>query len=116
MARIADMLLRPAGHLGLSRIRVNRRLGENEVASANFHVNHTWDGRFTVVLPAAQGWNLVVLHTLWRDEAARRSGWFGFNVRISRRAVAPRPYLLFDLDPGQAVEVAHRYEFVWRRS
>jgi len=116
MARIADMLLRPAGHLGLSRIRVNRRLGENEVASANFQVNHTWDGRFTVVLPAAQGWNLVVLHTLWRDEAARRSGWFGFNVRISRRAVAPRPYLLFDLDPGQAVEVAHRYEFVWRRS
>ena len=112
MARIADLVLRQG--VGRSLIAVNRKLSEQEHASANFRVNSTWDGRFAVTLPAAPGWNLVVRHSMWRDEAARRSGWFGFNVRISRRAVAPRPYLLFDLAPGQSVDVSHRYEFEWQ--
>ena len=53
-------------------------------------------------------------HSIWRDASARRSGWYGFNVRISRRAVAPRPFLLFDLAPGQTVDISHRYEFEWK--
>ena len=65
-------------------------------------------------LPAAPGWNVLVRHTMWRDAAAKRSGWFGFNLRISRRSVAPRPFLLFDLEPEQSVSVSHRYEFDWR--
>ena len=60
-------------------------------------------------MPAAPGWNLLVRHSMWRDAAAKRSGWYGFNVRISRRAVAPRPFLLFDLKPGEKVDVSHRY-------
>ena len=100
---------------GQSRINVNRLLSDSEHSSVNFNVtNSTWDGRFTVSMPAAPGWNLLVRHSMWRDAAAKRSGWYGFNVRISRRAVAPRPFLLFDLKPGEKVDVSHRYEFDWR--
>ena len=101
----------------MEHITVNKRLLENEVASVNFDVTNTtppWDGRFHMQLPAAPGWNVLVRHTMWRDAAAKRSGWFGFNLRISRRSVAPRPFLLFDLEPEQSVSVSHRYEFDWR--
>ena len=102
---------------GMSRIAVNRLLTESEHASVNFEVtNSSWDGRYSVTMPAAPGWNLRVRHTMWRDEAVKKSGWYGFNLRISRRAVAPRPFLLFDLQPGQTVDISHRYEFDWKPS
>ena len=116
LSQIADLAL-TSGARGMSRITVNKRLLENEVASVNFDVTNTtppWDGRFHMQLPAAPGWNVLVRHTMWRDAAAKRSGWFGFNLRISRRSVAPRPFLLFDLEPEQSVSVSHRYEFDWR--
>ena len=112
LAKVAELALRVG--VGQSRITVTKRLTELEYASANFGVNASWDGRFAVTLPAAAGWNLVVRHSMWRDEAVRRSGWFGFNLRISRRAVAPRPYSLLDLAPGESASVTHRYEFEWR--
>jgi len=115
MSDIADMTMREGA--GQSKIVVRRPLGEGEHASVNFNVTNTtlsWDGRYMVSMPAAKGWNLLVRHSMWRDLAARRSGWYGFNVRISRRAVAPRPFLLFDLEPGQSVDVSHRYEFDWK--
>ena len=115
MSEIADLSLREG--LGQSRIVVKRPLGESEHASINFNVTNTtpaWDGRYMVSMPAKKGWTLNVRHSLWRDSAARRSGWYGFNVRISRRAVAPRPFLLFDLAPGQTVDISHRYEFEWK--
>lgn len=115
MSEIADMTMRTG--LGTSKIAVKRALSEGEHASVNFNVTNTtpaWDGRYMVSMPAAKGWDLVVRHSLWRDAAARRSGWYGFNVRISRRAIAPRPFLLFDLEPGEKVDVSHRYEFDWK--
>eukprot|EP00322_Chrysochromulina_rotalis_P029330 CAMPEP_0115870516 /NCGR_PEP_ID=MMETSP0287-20121206/22368_1 /TAXON_ID=412157 /ORGANISM="Chrysochromulina rotalis, Strain UIO044" /LENGTH=330 /DNA_ID=CAMNT_0003325243 /DNA_START=252 /DNA_END=1244 /DNA_ORIENTATION=- len=113
IAHLADLTLRRG--TGASRISVNRRVGEHEYASANFDVvNSSWDGGFSVTLPAASGWSLTVRHALWRDHAARRSGWFGFNVKVGRRAISPRPFLLLDLEPKQSVDISHRYEFVWR--
>ena len=114
MRDIADMTLREGN--GQSRIAVKRALGEGEFASVNFNVTNVtaYDGRYHVALPAAPGWQLLVKHTLWRDKVAKRGGWYGFNVRISRRSVAPRPFLLFDLQPGEWVDISHRYEFEWR--
>lgn len=114
LSRLAKLALHKGQ--GRSHIQVSRRLVKQEVASANFQVpvNSTWDGRFSVTLPAAPGWNLVVRHLLWRSETARRGGWLGFNVRISRRAIWPRPYLLLDVPPGGKVDLTHRFEFEWR--
>jgi len=115
MSDIADMKLREG--IGQSRIVVKRGLSDSEHASVNFNVTNTtpaWDGRYMVSMPAAKGWALLVRHSLWRDASAKRSGFYGFNVRISRRAVAPRPFLLFDLMPGQTVDISHRYEFDWK--
>ena len=110
---IADVKLHDG--VGQSRIAINKLLKESEHASVNFNVaNTTWDGRYTVSMPAAPGWNLLVKHSIWRDASAKRSGWYGFNVRISRRAVAPRPFMLFDLKPGELVDISHRYEFDWK--
>lgn len=115
LSDVADLTLREG--IGQSRIAVNRLLGESEHASANFNVtNTTWDGRFIVSMPAAPGWNLKVIHSMWRDAAVKQSGWYGFNLRISRRAVAPRPFLLLDLLPGQTVDFSHKYEFEWREA
>ena len=96
---------------GQSKITVNRSLGEGEHASVNFNVSKDWDGRYLVSMPAAKGWNLLAKHTMWRDKALKASGWYGFNVRISRRALAPRPFVIFDLAPGQSVDLSHKYEF-----
>lgn len=117
MSEVAHMTLREG--LGLSKILVKRTLSETEHASINFNVTNTtpaWDGRYMVSMPATRGWSLLVRHSLWRDAVAKRSGWYGFNIRISRRAVAPRPYLLFDLKPGESASVSHRYEFEWKPS
>lgn len=115
MSEVADMRLHEG--LGTSKIAITRALAEHEHASINFNVTNTtppWDGRYMVSLPAAKGWGLNVRHSLWRDAAVRRSGFYGFNVRVSRRAVAPRPFLLFDLEPGQTADISHRYEFEWK--
>ena len=110
---IADVKLQK-GSIGQSTIVVNRSIGEGEHASVNFNVTSEWDGRFLVTMPAAKGWNLLAKHTMWRDKAIKASGWYGFNVRISRRAVAPRPFVLLDLEPGQSVDLSHKYEFEWK--
>jgi len=115
MSEIANMKLHEG--LGTSKITLTRALAEHEHASINLNVTNTtpaWDGRYMVTLPAAKGWNLNVRHSLWRDATARQSGFYGFNIRVARRAVAPRPFLLFDLMPGQKVDVSHRYEFEWK--
>ena len=113
LEQIADLRLRE--HAGQSRIVVKRTLAEHEHASTNFDVtNTTWDGRYAVTLPAAPGWDLVVRHSIWRDATTMRGGWYGFNVRISRRAVSARPYLLLDLKPGETAKLSHQYEFEWR--
>ena len=110
LTELADVI-RPPRAGGQTRVSVKRRLLEHEAASINFNVANAtppWDGKFRVQLPAAPGWNLIVRHTLWRDSVAKRSGWFGFNVRISRRAVSPRPYLLLDLEPEESASITHR--------
>ena len=111
MERVADI---HRGN-GMTDIMVRRRLGEEEYASANFHVERSnWDGGFVVLLPAATGWHLAVRHTLRRDAVAARGGWFGFNLHISRRAISPRPYVLLDIPAGKTAEIEHRYAFEWR--
>jgi hypothetical protein len=110
---LADVKLQTG--VGVTRIAVNRALGEDEQASVNFNVtNTTWNGQYTVIMPAAPGWNLFAKHSVWRDATTKRSGWYGFNVRISRRAISPRPFLLLDLQPGQTIDLSHKYEFEWK--
>lgn len=76
---IADVALRE--DWGMSRIAVNRH------ASVNFNViNTSWDGRYSVSMPAAPGWNLRYSTNCEAEKRKirralgvarrRRGGWF----------------------------------------
>jgi hypothetical protein len=113
LTSVADVSLRDGA--GQSRVNLKRLLTESEHASVNFNVtNSGWDGKYSVHMPAAPGWNVIVRHSMWRDASVKRSGWYGFNLRVSRRALAPRPFLLLDLKPGETLDLSHRYEFDWK--
>ena len=119
LSQLARLTLRDTGN---SRIGIRAALNKTDKASANFNVDPAgkWNGTFTVTMPALRNHSLLATHSAHLLPLANettpggRITPYAFNLYVSKHVLAPRPFWLVDVAPGQTVSWQHRVTYSWR--